>query len=146
MSRERFEGCLLGLALGDALGAPLEGGPIERLAWWLIGIGTGKKGELRWSDDTQMSLDIAESLVAKGGLDADDLAIRFATSYRWSRGYGPGAAKLLKKIARGANWRQANRSVYADGSYGNGGSMRAPPTEFRACLRNNFQKSSKVIG
>jgi ADP-ribosylglycohydrolase len=124
MSLERFEGCLLGLALGDALGAPYEGGPIERFVWWLIG--TTRQGQMRWTDDTQMSLDVAESLVARGVLDADDLSRRFAGSYRWSRGYGPGAAKLLKRIARGADWRQANRSVYTDGSFGNGGAMRAP--------------------
>ena len=106
MTLERFEGCLLRLALGDALGAPYEGGPIERLLWRLIG--TTKQGEMRWTDDTQMALDVAESLVAKGVVDADDLARRFASSYRWSRGYGPGAAKLLKRIARGADWRQAN--------------------------------------
>ena len=125
IDRDRFEGCLLGLALGDALGAPLEGGPIERLVWRLIG--TTKQGETRWTDDTQMSLDVAESLTAQGQLDPDDLARRFAAGYRWSRGYGPGAAKLLKRIARGAPWQQANRSVYPDGSYGNGGAMRSAP-------------------
>jgi hypothetical protein len=31
-SMDKFTGCLLGLALGDALGAPFEGGPIERFA------------------------------------------------------------------------------------------------------------------
>lgn len=124
MTLERFEGCLLGLALGDALGAPYEGGPIERFVWRLIG--TTKQGDMRWTDDTQMALDVAESLVAKGVLDPDDLALRFASSYRWSRGYGPGAAKLLKRVARGTDWRQANRSVYAGGSFGNGGAMRAP--------------------
>ncbi len=124
LTLDRFEGCLLGLALGDALGAPREGGPIERLVWRLIG--TTRQGQMRWTDDTQMSLDVAESLVAKGALDADDLAFRFAGSYRWSRGYGPGAARMLKRIARGADWRQANRSVYPEGSFGNGGAMRAP--------------------
>ncbi len=124
MTIDRFEGCLLGLALGDALGAPLEGGPIERFVWRLIG--RTSQGAMRWTDDTQMSLDLAECLVAKGAVDPDDLAQRFARSYRWSRGYGPGAAKLLKRIARGADWRDANRSVYPDGSFGNGGAMRAP--------------------
>lgn len=124
VSLERFEGCLLGLALGDALGAPHEGGPVERFVWWLIG--TTSQGEMRWTDDTQMSVDVAESLVQKGVVDPDDLALRFAAGYRWSRGYGPGAARLLKRIARGADWRQANRSVYPDGSFGNGGAMRAP--------------------
>ncbi len=124
MTRERFEGCLLGLALGDALGARHEGGIAERLLWRLIG--TTAQGQMRWTDDTQMALDVAESLAEIGALDADDLALRFAKSYRWSRGYGPGMARLLKRIARGADWRQANRSVFPGGSFGNGGAMRAP--------------------
>src|SRR5690606_27131421 len=76
--------------------------------------------------DTQMSLDLAESLVQSGGLHLDDLANRFAKSYRWSRGYGPSAARVLKRIRRGDAWTTANRSVYPEGSFGNGGAMRAP--------------------
>lgn len=68
---DRFSGCLLGLALGDALGAPYEGNPIERAVWnWL---GKTKQGKRRWTDDTQMSLDLAESLLAEGGLNPDRL-------------------------------------------------------------------------
>ena len=115
---------MLGLALGDALGAPLEGGPpgAPRVAAYRH----YRTGEVRWTDDTQMSLDVAELLVAQGRLVPEDLARRHAAGYRWSRGYGPGAAKLLKRIARGAEWQQANRSVYPDGSDGNGGAMRSP--------------------
>lgn len=123
-TRDQCHGSLLGLALGDALGAPFEGGPIERVTWWCISRASGVG--LRWTDDTVMSLDIAESLVANGGLDVDDIARRFASSYRWSRGYGPGAARLLKRIRRGADWRDANRAIYPDGSYGNGAAMRSP--------------------
>ncbi len=32
MMRDQFAGCLLGLALGDALGAPYESGLLEHLA------------------------------------------------------------------------------------------------------------------
>jgi poly(ADP-ribose) glycohydrolase ARH3 len=124
MTREKFQGALLGLALGDALGASFEGGILERFVWRLIG--KTRAGESRWTDDTQMAIDLVESLIAAGGVDQEDLAMRFARSYRWSRGYGPGAAKLLKRIGRGENWRVANRAVYRDGSYGNGGAMRAP--------------------
>jgi poly(ADP-ribose) glycohydrolase ARH3 len=123
MNVDRYTGCMLGLALGDAGGAPYEGGPVERLLWALIGTTDGK---MRWTDDTQMSLDIAESLIEKGVLDPEDIAQRFGASYRWSRGYGPGAAKLLKRIARGEAWHQANRAIFPNGSYGNGGAMRAP--------------------
>ncbi len=73
-----------------------------------------------------MSIDVMESLIAQGNVDTDDLASRFAASYRWSRGYGPGASKVLKRIANGERWEQASRSVYRDGSFGNGAAMRAP--------------------
>lgn len=120
----RFQGCLLGLALGDALNAPFEGGVLERLLWRLIG--RTRSGEMRWTDDTQMSLDVVESLVAKGCVDADDLAARFAASCRWSRGYGPGTAKTLRRISRGEPWHRANLAVHPHGSFGNGAAMRAP--------------------
>ncbi|MBL8263321.1 MAG: ADP-ribosylglycohydrolase family protein [Xanthomonadaceae bacterium] len=122
--RSRFEGALLGLALGDACGAPYEGGVLERLAWRLITIRAG--GELRWTDDTQLSLCTAESILAMGRIDPDDLAKRFSRAYRWSRGYGPGMAKVLKRIARGEHWERASVSVYSGGSFGNGGAMRSP--------------------
>lgn len=121
---DQYRGCLLGLSLGDALGAPFEGGILERLLWRVIGF--TPKGEMRWTDDTQMSIDIIESFLKMGCLDPDDIAITFAKSYRWSRGYGPKAAKVLKRIAKGANWREANRSGFASGSFGNGAAMRAP--------------------
>ncbi len=121
---DRYAGCLLGLALGDALGAPYEGGPQERALWKLLG--KTRNGESRWTDDTRMALDLAQSLVDANGLDQDLLATRFAASYRWSRGYGPGAARLLKRIRRGQDWRKANRAIFPDGSYGNGAAMRAP--------------------
>lgn len=123
LTSDRIAGVICALALGDATGAPHEGGPLERALWRLIGI---KDGKQRWTDDTQMSLDTLESLLEKGCIDQDDLAWRYAASYRWSRGYGPGAAKVLRRIRRGMSWQQASRSVYAEGSFGNGGAMRAP--------------------
>lgn len=124
MHLEKYQGSMLGLALADAMGAPYEGGPLERFAWRLIG--KTRDGKMRWTDDTQMSLDLAESLISFPELNPDDLAQRFAASYQWSRGYGPGAARLLKKIAKGTPWQEANRLVFSNGSFGNGGAMRAP--------------------
>jgi len=123
-SEDHYCGALLGLALGDALGASHEGGPLARLLWRFIG--STKGGLRRFTDDTQMSLDLAESLLSCGDVDQDDLATRFSRSYRWDRGYGPGAAKVLKRIRSGKGWREASRSVYPNGSFGNGGAMRAP--------------------
>lgn len=106
------------------MGAPYEGGPVERLVWKLIG--KTPDGCLRWTDDTQMTLDLADSLLQENEVNPDAIAKRFATSYRWSRGYGPGAAKVLKRIRLGEDWQRASTAVYRDGSYGNGAAMRAP--------------------
>ena len=93
--QDKFIACLLGLAYGDAICAAYEGGIIERLLWRLIG--RTKANELRFTDDTQMSLDIAQSFITQGKLDQNKLAYAFAKSYQWSRGYGPSAAKILKE-------------------------------------------------
>lgn len=122
--QNKFVGCFFGLAFGDAICAPHEGGFAERLLWRMIG--TTKAGEMRFTDDTQMSLDIARSFIREGGIKQDKLAQEFSSSYRWSRGYGPSAGRILKRIGNGMPWQKANVSIYKDGSFGNGAAMRAP--------------------
>ena len=78
-ARDRAVGALLGLAVGDALGAAIEFEPKPRFAR-LDDLRSGgphrlKRGE--WTDDTAMALALAESLLADPGLDADDLMQRF---------------------------------------------------------------------
>jgi poly(ADP-ribose) glycohydrolase ARH3 len=123
-TREQFLGCILGLAMGDALGAPHEGGLLEGLLWRLIG--HNSEGHLRWTDDTQMALDLAESLLEENGVRPEALARRIADGYRWSRGYGPGTARVLRRIRRGEAWTTAATAVYPRGSLGNGAAVRSP--------------------
>ena len=52
---DRMRGAVLASALGDAFGAPYEGGVTERLIWGVLGRRSGKR---RWTDDTQMSVDV----------------------------------------------------------------------------------------
>jgi ADP-ribosylglycohydrolase len=123
-TEDQYLGCVLGLAMGDTLGAPYEGGIVERLVWHIVG--RTKQGRPRWTDDTQMALDLSETLLARGDVDQNDLAQRFAQNYRWDRGYGPSTARLLKRIRRGQDWRSASAAVRKGGSFGNGAAMRAP--------------------
>ena len=144
---DKYIGCFIGLAIGDAFGAPYEGGPIERLLWRAIG--KTKDGKLRYTDDTQMSIDVARSFLENNKINQQHLASTFANSYQWSRGYGPSAGRLLKKIKKGANWQEVNRAKFKSGSFGNGAAMRAPilamcyPNE-TAELKSNVIMASEI--
>ena len=47
--KDKFIGTFIGLALGDALGAPYEGGFIERFLWKFFS--KTPTGKMRWTDD-----------------------------------------------------------------------------------------------
>ncbi len=80
----RYRGSLLGLAAGDALGAPFEGlrpgwfGPVEEM----VGGGFHGVEPGQWTDDTSMALCLAESLVECGGFDPVDQLRRYLAWYR----------------------------------------------------------------
>ena len=80
-SRERFQGCLLGLAAGDALGTALEfeqPGTFQPIAD-MIGGGPFGLSPGQWTDDTSMALCLAASLTECGGFDAADQMRRYAS-------------------------------------------------------------------
>jgi ADP-ribosyl-[dinitrogen reductase] hydrolase len=75
----RFRGCLLGLAVGDAVGTTLEfrqRGTFEPLTD-MVGGGPFALLPGQWTDDTSMALCLAASLVERGGFDADDQMRRY---------------------------------------------------------------------
>ena len=78
----RYRGCLLGLAVGDALGTPLEFKPPGSFTPVTDMIGGGpfnlKPGQ--WTDDTSMALCLAESLIECRGFNPKDQMERYV---RW---------------------------------------------------------------
>jgi ADP-ribosylglycohydrolase len=83
----------------------------------------------KWTDDTHMALSIVEILKKHQRIDQDELAKAFAKRYVADprRGYAGGAHRLLGEVAQGANWREISPKLFGNGSYGNGGAMRAAP-------------------
>ena len=85
--RDRFRGCLLGLAAGDALGTTLEfqrPGTFEPIGD-MVGGGPFRLQPGQWTDDTSMALCLATSLIERGGFDAADQMQRYL---RWvGQGY-----------------------------------------------------------
>ncbi len=84
---ERFRGCLLGLAVGDALGAAVEFSPRGTFPPITDMIGGGPFGLKpgQWTDDTSLALCLAASLVEQQRFDPDDIMSRFVRW--WREGY-----------------------------------------------------------
>ena len=80
----RFRGCLLGLACGDALGAPIEFMLPDNFHPVTDFRGGGafnvKPGQ--WTDDTSMALCLADSLISCKGFDPRDQMDRYLRWYR----------------------------------------------------------------
>jgi len=79
---DRARGALLGLAVGDALGATLEFKTRDSYLPLtdMVGGGPFNLAPGEWTDDTSMALALADSLLGCRGLNPQDLAERFC---RW---------------------------------------------------------------
>lgn len=139
---DRVRGCLLGLAVGDALGAPLEGLSSQQIRAhygavvdFVDGAKAWKKKPYRWrrpglySDDTQQALALSDVLLECGGIDPDRLAdvyLRLATpkgSYIGAhRGVGRSFRQVLNALERGVSPRETGQE-----SAGIGAAMRIAP-------------------
>jgi ADP-ribosylglycohydrolase len=81
---ERYRGCHLGLAIGDALGTTLEFqvpgsfAPIHDI----VGGGPFGLAPGQWTDDTSMTLCLAASLILCKGFDPVDQLQRYLKWYR----------------------------------------------------------------
>ena len=113
--RDRFRGVMLGMAVGDALGAPLTFQPPrspDHYVAEMIGGGWLKLAPGEWTVDTQMTLCVVESLLTRHVFDPDDIAHRFA---QWMESAPPDigihTARVLTAIRKGDPWEQASRDV-----------------------------------
>lgn len=131
--RDRFRGCLVGQALGDACGFPLEGMPPARCREQAAKAVAGKleRSEAgfafgQYTDDTQMAVAIARSLSEKQAADPADVAQRFAELWSEGRIVGQGYAcrQAVMAIIDGVPW---DRAGAPEGRAGNGTAMRTAP-------------------
>ena len=133
-ARNRFRGCLSGLAVGDALGTTLEFkppgsfDPIDDM----VGGGPFDLQPGQWTDDTSMALCLATSLVESGEFDPGDQMTRYVRW--WCEGYlsSTGACFDIGNTIRSALSRfKETREPFAGSldpySAGNGSLMRLAP-------------------
>lgn len=126
--RDAARGALLGTFVGDALGMPFEGAapnavepPLEMVE--------ARLGRGTYTDDTQMAIALAESLLRCDVVEPGDLQRSFLEAFDPRRGYGAGTQEVFRL------WREgvvdAASRVFKDGSFGNGAAMRVAPVAVR---------------
>jgi len=149
---QRAVGAVVGSAVGDALGAPFEFGPAGAFSARfpvpdtvpgdvpggipgdVLGHVPGGENEMcgggGWdvgeaTDDTQMALHLAESLLEREGLDLPDVFARFQ---RWAAGKPKDIGLQTREVlTNGMPWDRAATTHFRSGrrAAGNGSLMRA---------------------
>lgn len=129
---DRFAGCLIGQALGDAYGFPVEGKPTTLCADYVESLRRGERRGRRgyafgqYTDDTQLARELLESWVELGRFDPADFGRRVGAIFSEARIVGRGRATeaAAKALAAGTPWDHAGTPAPAAG---NGSAMRAAP-------------------
>jgi len=125
--RAKYLGGMVGSALGDAIGQlafyyPEKEGLYSQL---------DRLQEFRYTDDSAMSIGLAESILKKGDLDQQDLGETFRKNFQrepW-RGYASGPPTIFSMVEQsGITYAEAARALFGGrGSLGNGAAMRIVP-------------------
>ncbi len=126
----KFRNCILGIAVGDALGMPAEGlsrEDIKRIYGEIRDFYPSPYGDLKageWTDDTEQMLLLAESIVETIYFSPENFAEKLK---RWflntkSRRIGPSSTRAISNLLSGVPWNRAG--VQSDTC---GAAMRVAP-------------------
>lgn len=123
--RDKFRGALLGCFVGDALGLPFEGSSRDARLAAALEARLAAHDPLGYSDDTQMMIALAESLLGRGGtLDRRDVLTSLAENFDAGRGYGKGLRLCIDAFRSGTPVERVPFVAWAEGSRGNGAAVR----------------------
>lgn len=124
---DRSVGTLLGVACGDVLGAPLKGNEAQVIAATHGRVGDFLDVEGKYTDDTQLTIALGDSLVEHGFVSIDNVPTKYCDYYNPLRGYAESSSSALDSIAKGLDTKVTGRVAFREGSYGSGASTRISP-------------------
>lgn len=138
LTKDRVIGMFLGTAIGDALFMPFETWTKEEIEQhgrisnyirpdghkWFDGRGAGT-----WTDDTQLTLAVAESLISKGKIDMDDLAQQHVVSLQkeGDLGFGNSTREAILRLSKEVHWSESGKTNNPKHGAGNGVAMKVGP-------------------
>ena len=144
---DKAKGIIYGLAIGDALGYPTEFMSLSRIKekYGPSGIQDLPKIPALFTDDTQMSIAIAEALIKSGEKDIESVMeavreefINWYHSPENNRAPGKTCLTGIANMERGDHWSESGVSR----SKGCGSAMRAAPIGY--LYQNNPEKLKEV--
>ncbi len=118
LHKTRCIGSLLGTAVGDILGANVEffsrSEILQEHGLLAHFLDSPARPMGMFTDDTEMTIALAASLVACGAIDGNHCSIAYAQAFTAypRRGYGPSASQILDLLARGADFRATGRAIH----------------------------------
>lgn len=161
--RPYVRGSMVGLAIGDALGMPVESMTHEEIM-----ATTNNKGITdfiapvqkkfkscrnflpgQWTDDTQLALAVAKSLIRSKGFNLEDQALAHIEAYKESaRGWGGTTRNAIKEIMNGVRKPNEPAKDKPCGGAGNGVAMKIAPLAIFHAIRqdNKFFASAVSLG
>jgi len=159
MSLDRYRGSILGLAVGDALGAPVEfkrPGSFKPVTTMTSGGAFGLRPG-QWTDDTSLALCLAESLVETNGFDLIDQLERYVRWYRDGHLSSTGECFDIGNTTKIAlNHYEATKNPYSGptdpSTAGNGSIMRLAPVplayakDFATAVERSGESSKTTHG
>jgi ADP-ribosyl-[dinitrogen reductase] hydrolase len=133
---EKFKGTLVGCAVGDALGMPLEGmdaAAIRAEHGRVTDFLDSRFGAGMLTDDTQMTITLAQSIIELGKFDEGHASFKFGVwidlsdrGVKEARGVGKASSEASRLLHSGAGADESGQD-----SAGCGAAMRAAPIGLR---------------
>lgn len=151
MNRDNVIAMFLGVAIGDALGMPIETMTASEIAdkYGRVTNYLQPKGHVwydswpagRWTDDTQLTLAIAESMIAQGRIDVEDIARRSISAMEECPiGWGNSTKESLARIKAGMPLLQAGNPK----GVGNGVAMKMAPIAAYHGARQTIRPDERI--
>lgn len=137
MNRDKIQGMFFGIAIGDALGMPVEmksaayirekygrietyqdPGDHKYFKGWKPG---------SWTDDTALTLAVADALVEAGRLDMNTQVKTHVQSIEEERGWGASTREAILRLKNGVHWSESGKTDIPGRGVGNGVAMKVAP-------------------
>lgn len=145
--QDKIRGNFLGVAIGDALGKPVEMckpqhiiekyGRIEDYQDCSSHKYFDNDHKGTTTDDWQLTKAVARAFISTGRFDLDEIAVQHGKEFAISvRGWGGSTREAVARIVEGTHWSEAGKTDKENRGLGNGVCMKASPAGLYMALTN----------